>query len=147
MFSRQHKRRIGWFCLISLLAVIVVILVMSALRQNINLFFTPSELEQAQLTEKMIIRIGGMVVPNSVRYLETRDDNRIHVQFKVRDKTSQITVQYSGVLPDLFREGQSVVVQGRWQQSTLHAVRVLAKHDENYMPPEVAKAMKENHAS
>lgn len=124
-------------------------LVLYALSQNIDLFYTPSELingkgknlEKPQLGQTL--RLGGMVVPGSV----TRDPQSLVVTFQVVDRGPLATVTYDGILPDLFREGQGIVARGKLVAADrLEASEVLAKHDEEYMPPDLAKALEENHA-
>ncbi|EAR56190.1 cytochrome c-type biogenesis heme chaperone [Photobacterium sp. SKA34] len=123
-------------------------LVLYALNQNMDLFYTPTELVNGKPdgTKPEVgqrLRIGGMVVKGSVK----RDPESLEVSFKVADVGPSVTVTYDGILPDLFREGQGIVAQGVLVgPTTIKAHEVLAKHDENYMPPEVADAMKKNHS-
>lgn len=122
-------------------------LVLYALNQNINLFYTPSEIlngkpngEKPSVGQRL--RIGGMVVEGSVK----RATDSLLVSFDLKDIGDSVTVQYDGILPDLFREGQGIVAQGVLVDSkTIEAFEVLAKHDENYTPPEIAEAMQVNH--
>ena len=129
--------------LILLLLVIIgvgaaVALALSALQQNINLFYTPSQIVAGEVPGDARIRAGGMVVEGSL----TRAKDSLDVHFDVTDGTHVVTIAYSGILPDLFREGQGIVALGRLDaEGVLQADEVLAKHDEEYMPPEVAKAM------
>ncbi|MDN8542653.1 cytochrome c maturation protein CcmE [Erwinia sp. DT-104] len=123
-------------------------LVMYALRSNIDLFYTPSEIlngkgeSQQKPTPGQRLRVGGMVMPGSVK----RDPNTLQVSFKLYDANGVVSVSYLGILPDLFREGQGVVAQGVLEQGNLvEAKEVLAKHDEKYTPPEIEDAMKKNH--
>lgn len=123
-------------------------LVMYALRSNIDLFYTPSEIlygkgEAHQRPEPgQRLRVGGMVMPGSVK----RDPKTLAVSFKLYDANGVIGVSYEGILPDLFREGQGVVAQGVLEDGNLvNAKEVLAKHDEKYTPPEIEDAMKKNH--
>jgi len=117
-----------------------VFLVMSALKQSIAYFYSPTELVETSPPETKKISLGGMVMDGSVKR-----GKGLNIEFTVTDFENTVTVKYDKVLPDLFREGQGVVAEG-----TLHkngdfiATRVLAKHDENYMPPQVARAMKKN---
>ncbi|WP_440055673.1 cytochrome c maturation protein CcmE [Pseudoalteromonas sp. T1lg65] len=120
-------------------------LTLYALQENINLFYTPSELiagkgenkEKPQIGQKL--RIGGMVVPGSV----VRDEASLDVEFKLIDTGPMVTIRYEGILPDLFREGQGIVAQGTLvEPNVVEAFEVLAKHDEEYMPSEVAEAVK-----
>ncbi|MGO2242772.1 MAG: cytochrome c maturation protein CcmE [Halomonas sp.] len=122
------------------LAAIAVGLTLYALRANINLFFSPVQIAQGDAPMARQIRAGGMVKEGSV----ARDPDSLDVEFTVTDYVDDLQVTYSGILPDLFREGQGVVVVGELQaDGHLDADKVLARHDENYMPPEVAQALKE----
>lgn len=123
-------------------------LVMYALRSNIDLFYTPSEIlygkgEAKQKPETgQRLRVGGMVMPGSVK----RDPKTLAVSFKLYDANGVVSVSFEGILPDLFREGQGVVAQGVLEDGNLvNAKEVLAKHDEKYTPPEIEDAMKKNH--
>ena len=114
-------------------------LVLAALKDQIVYFYSPTELHAKQVSPERHIRIGGLVEEGSVLKEGTV------VQFRITDTTSTVTVTYTGVLPDLFREGQGVVAEGRVDQGGLfHAETILAKHDEKYMPPEVADALKKS---
>ena len=113
-----------------------------ALRQNINLFFTPAELYEGKAHMHQRIRIGGIVAPNSVKH----NPNDLSVQFTITDKKHSIAVFYKGLLPDLFKEGSGIVALGHLEESHLfHANEILAKHDANYMPAEVKKAVDHLH--
>ncbi len=112
-----------------------------ALRQNINLFYDPTEIAAGNAPVDVRIRAGGMVEAGSV----VRDTESLKVQFKVTDFTESVPVEYVGILPDLFAEGQGVVAMGRLNNDGVFvADQVLAKHDENYMPPEVAEALEKS---
>lgn len=115
--------------------------ILYALSNNVDLFYTPSQMLEGD-TKPQIgqrLRVGGMVVEGSVR----RDATTLEVEFLVTDTGPTVKVLYRGILPDLFREGQGIVAQGVLLQSdVLQASEVLAKHDEEYMPPELAEAMK-----
>ncbi len=135
----KRKKRLTIVLFILAGAGIAVGLTLFALSQNINLFFSPTQIAQNEAPVNTRIRAGGMVVEGSV----VRDPNSLKVQFDVTDYKNTVTVVYTGILPDLFREGQGIVAQGELDaQGKLQAVEVLAKHDENYMPPEVADALK-----
>ena len=109
-----------------------------ALSENINLFYTPSEIIEGKAPQDVRIRAGGLVRDGSVQ----RDEDALTVQFDVTDGEADITIEYKGILPDLFREGQGVVAQGVLDgERHITAQQVLAKHDENYTPPEVKNAM------
>ena len=113
-------------------------LVLSAFRQNMVFFFTPTQVAAGEAPHSGMFRIGGLVARDSVRRLP----DGVTVSFVLTDQVKDITVQYRGALPDLFREGQGAVAQGRLGQGALFlAQEVLAKHDENYMPPEAAHAL------
>jgi cytochrome c-type biogenesis protein CcmE len=113
-------------------------LTMYSLSQNINLFYSPTQIAAGEAPQSTRIRAGGMVVDGSVK----RDQESLHVEFGITDYEKTVTVHYNGILPDLFREGQGIVAQGELDENNvLQAVEVLAKHDENYMPPEVAEAL------
>lgn len=133
------KRQRFWFVLLALACMCVgVMLVMAALRDNVVFFYTPSELTQKNMASGTAIRIGGLVENGSVEKGEDR-----HVRFTVTDGTASIGVEYQGILPTLFREGQGVVVEGAYAgPEHFTATRVLAKHDETYMPKEVADKLK-----
>lgn len=110
-----------------------------ALRQNINLFYTPTQIKNGEAPINTQIRAGGMVVKNSI--IRSKPD--LDVSFIVTDYDENLRVTYNGILPDLFREGQGIVVLGKLDDTkTLVATQVLAKHDEKYMPPEVADSLK-----
>jgi len=111
-----------------------------SLRQNMLFFVSPSDIEAQNLPLGREFRLGGLVEPGSV----TRAENGLAVAFDVTDGIDKVTVNYDGILPDLFKEGQGVIARGELQSSELFVAReVLAKHDENYMPPEVAEALEE----
>ncbi len=142
MNSKQKKRLFGITSVIVLLAIASA-LTLYALKQNINLFYTPTQLLQASLTPEQIIRIGGYVKKHSVRY----DKSGESVTFIVTDRKNELAVNYHGVLPNLFREGQTVVVTGKLNtQHVFIADQVLAKHDEKYMPPPLAKELRQQGA-
>ncbi|MAR91369.1 MAG: cytochrome c maturation protein CcmE [Pseudomonadota bacterium] len=128
--------------LIIVLGVLVAValatgLITFALRENINLFFTPTEVAEGKAPLERRIRVGGLVVPGSVQRGE-----ELEVSFDITDNARQITVRYAGILPDLFREGQGIIAHGKLIGGSLvEADEVLAKHDENYMPPEVQEAI------
>ncbi len=117
---------------------VAVGLTMYALSENINLFYTPSQIAAGEAPEGVRIRGGGLVVPGSVQ----RDPESLRVQFALTDREAEIRVAFDGILPDLFREGQGIIALGRVDAGgVLQAEEVLAKHDENYMPPEVQSAL------
>ena len=134
-----RKRKMGVLLLIVSAIALVVSLVLYALRQNISLFYTPTQIAQGAAIQSHSIRAGGMVVPGSI----IREPDGLTVRFKVTDYQHTITIIYHGVLPDLFREGQGIVAQGELiDNQHVKANTVFAKHDEKYMPPEVKEALK-----
>ncbi len=111
---------------------------LSALQQNINLFYTPSQIMNGEAPQGARIRAGGLVKEGSV----SRSEDSLTVDFIVTDGDADTGIQYRGILPDLFREGQGIVAMGRLNEANvLIADEILAKHDENYMPPEVSSAL------
>jgi cytochrome c-type biogenesis protein CcmE len=137
----QRKKRL--FIVLGLLAGvgIAVALALVALQQNINLFYSPTQIANGEAPAHTRIRAGGMVAEGSVQ----RSADSLDVAFVVTDYAANVTVRYRGILPDLFREGQGIVALGRLNDDgELIADEVLAKHDENYMPPEVTKALNES---
>lgn len=136
-----RKQRRLYFVVLGVLAVgAAAALVLTALRQDIVFFFSPSEIVEAKVpTEGRRIRLGGLVEQGSV--VKTGSE----VRFRVTDGAHALPVVFTGLLPDLFREGQGVVTEGRMApDGTFMAAEVLAKHDENYMPKEVAESLKQS---
>ncbi|MCY1299507.1 Cytochrome c-type biogenesis protein CcmE [compost metagenome] len=136
-----RKKRL--FIILGILAGvgIAVALALSALQQNINLFYTPTQIANGEVPHDTRIRAGGMVREGSVQ----RSADSLEVRFVVTDFVKDVTIQYQGILPDLFREGQGIVALGKLDgDGVLIADEVLAKHDEKYMPPEVTKALKDS---
>jgi len=122
---------------------IIAALVLNALNSNIALYITPSEVVAGQAPRDKTFRIGGLVKEGSLQ----RQADGVTIAFVITDTAKDITVHYKGILPDLFKEGRGVVAQGRMTAAdTFTASEVLAKHDENYMPPEAAKAVKDAQA-
>jgi len=136
-----RKKRL--FIVLAILAGVgvAVTLALSALRENINLFYTPTQIAAGEAPEGTRIRAGGLVEDGSV----TRSKDSLTVSFRVTDNNATVTIRYQGILPDLFREGQGIVALGRVNaDGVLVADEVLAKHDENYMPPEVTQALEQS---
>ncbi len=133
--NKKHRQRLGVILLLVVGVGIAATLILKALSSNINLFYTPLELSQVHLPEKTLIRVGGMVVKGSV----SREAN-LQIAFQITDFEKELWIDYQGILPDLFREGQGVVIQGYLTpDNRFHAKQILAKHDEKYMPPELKK--------
>ncbi|MGB3719991.1 MAG: cytochrome c maturation protein CcmE [Proteobacteria bacterium] len=136
--SRKQRRAVLILTCVGLLAV-ASLLILFALRDSIVFFHTPSEVVEKGIQAGQRFRLGGLVAEGSVK----RGEGSL-VEFGVTDTVKTIQVVYEGVLPDLFREGQGVVTEGRLDETgKFQADTVLAKHDENYMPPEVADALKD----
>jgi cytochrome c-type biogenesis protein CcmE len=120
---------------------VAVALALSALQQNINLFYTPTQIANGDAPQDTRIRAGGLVEEGSVK----RSSDSLETDFVVTDGAKRVTIRFSGILPDLFREGQGIVAMGKLDaQNVLIADEVLAKHDENYMPPEVMQALEQS---
>jgi cytochrome c-type biogenesis protein CcmE len=120
---------------------IALALALSALQQNINLFYTPTQIANGEAPQDTRIRAGGLVEQGSVK----RSGDSLQTDFVVTDGVKSVTIRYSGILPDLFREGQGIVAMGKLDgDGLLIADEVLAKHDENYMPPEVMQALEQS---
>jgi len=133
-----RKRKLQWIIIFMTILAVVTALVLYALRQNISLFYSPTQVVEGIAPMNHVIRVGGMVVKGSV----LRGEKDLSVEFKLTDYKDTIVVHYRGVLPDLFREGQGIVALGQMKgKHVFHASTVLAKHDENYMPREVKAAL------
>lgn len=137
MNPARKKKLFVLFFIVAVMGV-VTLLVLYALRQNINLFYTPTQVASGEAMPARVIRLGGMVVKNSI----SRSASDLSVQFELTDFNHTVVVSYRGILPDLFREGQGVVALGNvLDNHHFKATEVLAKHDANYMPPEVKDAL------
>ena len=141
-----RKRRLWFVLALVVAAAIATALVAMALQRNVAYLYTPSEVTRGTAGEAVSsgqarFRLGGMVAADSF----TRAPGSMEAHFKVDDGDAQLPVVYTGILPDLFREKQAVVATGRMQGDVFVAEEVLAKHDENYMPPEVADSLKKQH--
>lgn len=141
---KPHRRRRLYVVLFLVVTSSAAVgLTLMALNENINLFYSPAQIASGEAPKGKTIRAGGVVVPGSLR----RDESSLLIEFDISDlKTAPLRVAYVGILPDLFREGQGIVALGKVnQQGVFIAEEVLAKHDENYMPPEVEAAIAEAH--
>ena len=119
-------------------------LVLNAFQSNLVFFFTPSQIAANEAPKGRAFRIGGLVVEKSLK----REQDGVTVRFAVTDTASTVPVVYTGILPDLFKEGKGVVAQGKLEaDGVFHATEVLAKHDENYMPPAAKDAVDKAHAT
>jgi len=138
MMKPQRKQRLILIVFLLLGFGAVIGLAMYALSENINLFYNPTQVANGEAPEGARIRAGGMVVEGSV----VRSGDSLTTRFELTDYSESMGVEFTGILPDLFREGQGIVALGRLNSDkVLVADEVLAKHDENYMPPEVAEAL------
>ncbi len=126
-----QKQRLRFIMLALAVMAIVVALSLYALKQNINLFYTPTQIAKGEVSSNRLFRLGGQVKKGTIK----QDTNNLQISFVVSDSLHNVLVEYEGVLPDLFREGQSVVVEGHLDPTgIMQANRVLAKHDERYQP-------------
>ncbi|MCR9104074.1 MAG: cytochrome c maturation protein CcmE [Gammaproteobacteria bacterium] len=134
-----RRQRLVLVVFVVLFSSAAIGLVLYALRGNINLFYPPSEVAAGLAPVGKPLRVGGMVEKGSI----VRDDSSLRVSFRLTDYQSSVDVVYVGILPDLFDEDEGAVAAGKLNANgVLEATEVLAKHDENYMPPEVAEALK-----
>ncbi len=137
--KRKHKRLS--FVLLGVLALgAAAALVLTAFEDNIVFFFSPTEIAKKEVRPDQRLRVGGLVEAGSV----TKADGGAITNFVVTDLTSKLTISYRGILPDLFREGQGIVAEGYYRNGVFTATEVLAKHDETYMPKEVADALQKS---
>ncbi|GGI78739.1 cytochrome c maturation protein CcmE [Legionella impletisoli] len=137
MNAIRRRKLIGVLSVV-LVLMLVSFLVLYALRQNLSLFYSPTQISEGQAPYHHAIRVGGMVVKDSVK----RTGEGLFVQFQITDFKHTLSIEYKGILPDLFREGQGIVAQGILEKAGhFKALEVLAKHDENYMPPEVRDSL------
>jgi len=136
-----RARRFAVAALVLGAAAVAAALVVNAFRSNLVFFLSPSEIAAEKSPQASAFRVGGLVETGSVK----RQADGATVRFVVTDTAQSIPVEYRGILPDLFREGKGVVAQGRLERGIFRAQEVLAKHDENYMPPEAADALARAH--
>jgi len=135
-----RKKRLGLILLMVAGVAVGIGLALKSLDENIMFFFTPTEVMAGKAPQNKLFRMGGMVVDGSVN----RPGDGLTVKFDLTDNEQQVTVSYAGILPDLFREGQGIIANGKLDETgEFVAQEVLAKHDENYMPPELAGMHKE----
>lgn len=135
----QRKQRLILIVLMLAGLGIAAKFALNAFNENLMYFFSTTDVVSGKAPKDALFRLGGMVVKGSVQ----RAESSLLVKFKLSDFSQEVTVEYTGILPDLFREGQGIVAKGRLnEQGVFVAEEVLAKHDENYMPPEVASSLK-----
>ena len=137
MLSKKARSRIAILTFLLVLAIVVVFVVLKSLEENVVYFFSPTEIyNKENISFNKKIRVGGLVKEGSIT------NNQTSVNFIVTDLNNEIIVSYSGSLPNLFSEGKGVVAEGKLKDKKYFiADKILAKHDENYMPPEVSKAL------
>ena len=140
MLTKKVKNRILFLFFIFLISLAAIIFVLKSLNKNILYFSTPAEIKQREdIPTGKAMRVGGMVKENSIII------NKKNIQFIVTDFQNEILINYSGTVPNLFAEGKGVVAEGRLKDKTFFiADRILAKHDEKYMPPEIKKILENN---
>ena len=139
MYGKKVKLRLFFLLLVFSISVLIIFLILKSLEENVVYFLSPTDVKNLSKIENKKIRIGGMVKINSILI------NSQNVSFVITDFKNEISVTYSGLIPNLFQEGKGVVAEGFLKdKSFFNAEKILAKHDENYMPPEVEEAIKES---
>ena len=140
MLSKKVKSRIFFLLCLSILAVAIIFFTLRSLEENVVYFFSPTEIyNKTDISFKKKIRVGGLVKINSINKNETS------ISFIITDLNKEIIVSYNGLVPNLFSEGKGVVAEGKLKDKKYFvADKILAKHDENYMPPEVKKALEKS---
>ena len=140
MLSRKVKSRIFFLFFLSILAVAIIFFTLKSLEENVVYFLTPTEIyNKTDISLKKKIRVGGLVKINSLNKDETS------INFIITDLNNEIIVSYNGLVPNLFSEGKGVIAEGKLKDKKYFiADKILAKHDENYMPPEVKKALEKS---
>ena len=140
MLTKKVKSRIFFLSVLVILAALVIFVILRSLEENVVYFFSPTEIyNKENISFDKQIRIGGLVKKNSVR------KNDISINFIITDLKKEIVVSYNGIVPNLFSEGKGVVAEGKLKDKKYFvADKILAKHDENYMPPEVSKALEKS---
>lgn len=134
---KAKYRRLTTICIAVIAMAIALVVMLNNLRQHLIFFYSPTELNEASVKPSATIRVGGLVKEESI------EKNSHHITFVLTDKANELTISYTGLLPDLFREGQGIVARGKLiEKNHLKADQLLAKHDENYMPKEVVDSLK-----
>ncbi|MFT6333200.1 MAG: cytochrome c-type biogenesis protein CcmE [Lentimonas sp.] len=139
----RKKQRIKFIGISALISITALIFIITNFKENIVFFYSPSEIQEIEISAKKTIRVGGLVKEGSVKY------SAGNLEFVITDLKSELKIQYSGIKPNLFRETQGMVAKGSLnkEKNIFIASELLAKHDENYMPPEVKKAIEKNYPS
>ena len=140
MLTKKVKSRVFFLSVLVILAALVIFVILRSLEENVVYFFSPTEIyNKANISFDKKIRIGGLVKKNSV------SKNDTSINFIITDLKKEIVVSYNGIVPNLFSEGKGVVAEGKLKDKKYFiADKILAKHDENYMPPEVSKALEKS---
>ncbi|MAR76307.1 MAG: cytochrome c maturation protein CcmE [Rhizobiales bacterium] len=131
----NKAKRLYFYTTATLLSALAVALVLIALDENIIYFYSPSEVNQSEAAT--LLRVGGLVKDGSLK-----KDSDLGIKFIIEDNIAEVSVIYNGILPDLFREGQGVIAEGKFIDNLFIANEIVAKHDENYMPKEVYESLK-----
>ena len=131
---KKRNKRIILIIFLGLILIFSTGILLNTLSKNIMFFMTPTELKTSADTQNKIVRVGGLVKKGSI------NRNKLIIEFTLTDCKYDINVEYSGILPDLFREGQGVIVNGKIENGTVKAITLFAKHDERYIPRELYKA-------
>jgi len=131
----NKAKRLYFYTTATLLSALAVALVLIALDENIIYFYSPSEVNQSEAVT--LLRVGGLVKDGSLKI-----DSDLGIKFIIEDNIAEVSVIYNGILPDLFREGQGVIAEGKFIDNLFIASEIVAKHDENYMPKEVYESLK-----
>tara|TARA_Y100000996_G_C22221811_1_gene519867 strand:- start:3 stop:410 length:408 start_codon:yes stop_codon:yes gene_type:complete len=131
----NKAKRLYFYTTATLLSALAVALVLIALDENIIYFYSPSEVNQSEAAT--LLRVGGLVKDGSLKI-----DSDLGIKFIIEDNIAEVSVIYNGILPDLFREGQGVIAEGKFIDNLFIANEIVAKHDENYMPKEVYESLK-----
>ena len=141
IFKNKKLKRFSFLLIVFLSIALATFFVLKALDEKIVFFYTPSKLFEQEDEKLEYIRVGGLVKEKSIHF----SDDGLKVNFMITDNKKTVNVMFEGILPDLFRENQGVVAEGRFnkEKKIFMAEKVLAKHDENYMPPEIHKALEE----
>ncbi len=138
MNTKRKKRLLAIVLLVAGVSI-AAYLALQSFNENLMYFYSPSDIKAGKAPTNHLFRVGGLVEKNSL----IRQEDSLMLEFRVTDQAETIGVQYTGILPDLFREGQGIIARGKLNKNGLFvAEEVLAKHDENYMPPEVADSLK-----
>ncbi len=141
MTISNRKQKLIWVIATLVGTMIAVSLILYAIGEQTDLYYDPIAISTGKAPQNKRIRVGGVVVAGSLQRDPKQQNNPLDIQFMITDCQASVKVNYQGILPDLFKENSGVVATGKLQGKEFFASEILAKHDENYMPPEVAKSM------